>query len=238
VSPDDKWIAFSTSAPQEDIFVIHPDGTGQRQLTSGGAKNRVPRWSPDGSVIAFYSDRGGTFQGWTIRPDGSDLELLSTEFLFNLVWSPDGKHLACNAGPHQDLCLLDLTRPLSERRPSPLPRPAQPLFPLSWSRDGERLLAVADVEPGVFMYSFGTRRYERLTKGAARWPFWVPDSRSLLYVSGGKIISLDTGSHASRELYATPAYSELREACPNHDGSAIYTVRSMQARDIWLGAFP
>ena len=48
-SPDGQWIAFDTTSPQEDLFVIRPDSTGLRQLTNDLARDRIPRWSPDGS---------------------------------------------------------------------------------------------------------------------------------------------------------------------------------------------
>jgi len=239
ISPDGKWLAFNTAAPQEDLYVIHPDGTGLRLLTTGGAKNRVPRWSPDGSLIAFYSDRDGQFRGWTIRPDGSAPQRVSNASpLYNLVWSPDGKRLACNAGTIQDLSLLDLTRPLAERQPQPLPRPPQPISPFSWSRNGERLLGVTDLDPGVFFYSFSARRYQRLTHGVARSAVWLGDSRTVLYISDGKVMIVDAESRIPRELYASPANAELKAACASPDGRAIYIVHSMQEGDIWLGSLP
>jgi serine/threonine protein kinase len=235
-SPDDKWIAFATSAPQEDIFVIHPDGTGQLQLTTGNHKNRVPRWSPDGSFIAFYSDRnGGIFQGWTIKPDGSDLKLISGDEMYNPVWSPDGKRLACNAGHDQDLSLIDLRQPLAARRPTPLPRPPRPLSPFSWSRDGERLLGLTDNRE-IFVYGFRRRSYDRIAADAGRSAVWLHDDRRVLHVRDGKLMILDTG--ASRELLAPAGSSEIKAACPSPDDRTLYTVRSVQEGDVWLGTFP
>jgi eukaryotic-like serine/threonine-protein kinase len=239
ISPDGKWLAFNTAAPQEDLYVIHPDGTGLRLLTTGGAKNRVPRWSPDGSQIAFYSDRDGAFRGWTIRPDGSAPRRVSNASpLYNLVWSPDGKRLACDGGTSEDLSLLDLTLPLAERQLQPLPRSPQPFYPFSWSRDGERLLGVCELDPGVFFYSFPARRYERLTHGVTRFAVWLGDSRTALYISDGKVMTVDAESRIPRELYTSPTNSELKAACASPDGRAIYIVHSMQEGDIWLGSLP
>jgi serine/threonine protein kinase len=238
-SPNGKWIAYDTSAPQEDIFVIQPDRTGWRQLTNDGFKNRLPRWSPDGSLIAFYSDRGGTFQCWTIRPDGSDLKLISTSSrLYNPVWSPDGKTLACSAGPHYDLSLIDLRRPLSERRPAPLPYREKPLYPFSWSPDGTRLVGVSDVttEPGLFVYSFLKRSYERITSDAAEYPIWLHDNRRALYIVDGKILIADAETHASRQVLAPPANSVFVAASTSPDDRILYTLRSIVEGDVWLGS--
>jgi serine/threonine protein kinase/Tol biopolymer transport system component len=237
-SPDGAKIVFSTNAPQQDLFVIHPEGTSLRQLTTGGSKNRLPRWSPDGSLIAFYSNRGGHYQAWTIRPDGSDLALISdANPLYNPVWSPDGKQLACNVGVDEDLSLIDLTLPPAKRLPTPLPRRAHPLNPCSWSSDGKQLIGLTG-EPGIFAYSFATRSYERITSDPAFSPVWLHDNQSILYLSDGKLRIIDTRDRASRDLYRPPANSELRSVSVSPDDRVIYTVRSIQEGDIWLGTFP
>ncbi|MFL6203569.1 MAG: protein kinase domain-containing protein, partial [Thermoanaerobaculia bacterium] len=48
VSPDGRWIVFDVSSPYEDLFLIHPDGSGLRRLTDDVYKDRNPRWSPAG----------------------------------------------------------------------------------------------------------------------------------------------------------------------------------------------
>ena len=68
LSPDGEWIAFTTSG-REDLFVVRADGTGFRQLTDDAFRDRGVTWSPDGRRLAFYSDRGGSYEVWTIRPD-------------------------------------------------------------------------------------------------------------------------------------------------------------------------
>jgi eukaryotic-like serine/threonine-protein kinase len=117
VSPDGAWIAFDTYQPQEDLFVIRPDGSGLRQLTDDRAKDRLPRWWSDGSRILFYSDRGGGYGAWTIRPDGSGLQPIlhgSREPLYNPIVAPDGRRLAASLGT-ETAVLLDLTQPAGRR---------------------------------------------------------------------------------------------------------------------------
>jgi Tol biopolymer transport system component len=67
------------------------DGTGRRQLTNDAAKDRGPRWSPDGQRITFYSDRNGRYDIWSIHPDGGSLERLTDRIW--PVWLNDNEHV-------------------------------------------------------------------------------------------------------------------------------------------------
>jgi serine/threonine protein kinase/Tol biopolymer transport system component len=60
-----------------NIFVVNPDGTGIKQLTSGAGNQGQPTWSNDGNFIFWRSDQDG--KGWGIfsmRADGLDKRLL------------------------------------------------------------------------------------------------------------------------------------------------------------------
>ncbi len=59
---DDDW----------EIYVIGLDGSGLKQLTSNGANDGLPVWSPDGKTLAFVSDQGGTWAVWAIAADGTN----------------------------------------------------------------------------------------------------------------------------------------------------------------------
>jgi TolB protein len=77
-SPDGRTIAFSrsTDAFNNDIFLMSSDGKNLRRLTrSQGthdtlAEEHGPTWSPDGRTIVFVSNRGGSFDLYSIRRDG------------------------------------------------------------------------------------------------------------------------------------------------------------------------
>ncbi|MCH7548059.1 MAG: PD40 domain-containing protein, partial [Candidatus Krumholzibacteriota bacterium] len=79
ISPDGQWLTYRTTLPQEDIYVMRLDGTGRRQLTDDKHRDRGPRWSPDGTSIAFYSNRRGSYDIWQIRPDGTALRPLTDD---------------------------------------------------------------------------------------------------------------------------------------------------------------
>ena len=93
VSPDGREIAFDLLG---DLYVMPIGGGEARALTSGNAWDMQPRYSPDGSEIAFTSDRGGGDNIWTIRRDGSAPRQITKEDFRTLNqadWSPDGNYL-------------------------------------------------------------------------------------------------------------------------------------------------
>jgi Tol biopolymer transport system component/polyisoprenoid-binding protein YceI len=92
-SPDGKLIAYDVfgGSGNEDIWVMHADGSHQRKLTSGPEYDYSPAWSPDGSHIAFARD--GDI--WVVGADGSGAKELSTGpgRDGDVAWSPDGSQL-------------------------------------------------------------------------------------------------------------------------------------------------
>lgn len=94
VSPDGKSVAFDLLG---DIYVLPIEGGDAQSINSGLAWSMQPRFSPDGSEIAFTSDAGGGDNIWIMNSDGSNARQL-TEEDFRLLnspnWSPDGKYVA------------------------------------------------------------------------------------------------------------------------------------------------
>ncbi|MCY4073273.1 MAG: hypothetical protein OXG60_18425 [Chloroflexi bacterium] len=57
-SPDGSQLAMSVTTGYDiDIFLYAKDGSGRRNITDIGSYDLWPRWSPDGTYIAFVSDR-------------------------------------------------------------------------------------------------------------------------------------------------------------------------------------
>jgi Tol biopolymer transport system component len=97
VSPDSAWVAFNTQGQDGGVFIVPTLGGTPRKLAANG---RRPRFSPDGSRIAFLrrtvtivSVGGGSEESVATKP-----ELSHTGFF---AWQPDGSHLLVSAFPKE-----------------------------------------------------------------------------------------------------------------------------------------
>jgi WD40 repeat protein len=90
----EKQRSDSTACQYVDrmVYLIDVETGDFTPLTAGVS----PVWSPDGSLIAFLSDRSGTTEVWIIHPDGTGLQQLTMDGLLkspydHLSWSPEVK---------------------------------------------------------------------------------------------------------------------------------------------------
>jgi len=93
VSPDGKTLVFELLG---DLYTLAIEG-GEAKLISGGmAFDSQPKFSPDGKLIAFLSDREGSDNLWISKPDGADPKQLSREQRAGFLspsWSPEGDYV-------------------------------------------------------------------------------------------------------------------------------------------------
>ena len=103
ISPDGKLVAYTVreanwdeNAYETEIWIADVAAGTTRQLTNAKKSSASPRWSPDGSRIAFTSDRSDKQQIWLIRPSFGEAEQLTREDegVGAFAWSPDGKQIA------------------------------------------------------------------------------------------------------------------------------------------------
>lgn len=99
-SKDGKYIylGMSQGSGSADIYKINLKGEIESRLTKGpaGAINVEPSLSPDGSKIAFSSERGGRPMIYVMNSDGSNVKRLTLKGAYNSSpsWSPDGTKIA------------------------------------------------------------------------------------------------------------------------------------------------
>lgn len=160
-----------------EIITANPDGSSERRLTGSEARYNCPRWSPDGSRIAYISDQSGhhDLNLYVVDADGSNpVQLTQGEWVHSSrpdasgfidygcpAWSPDGKQLAViirTAGYTNSGQSLLATMPVvdgdgesgAQARFAPLSHPISTGGPV-WSREpenGNYRIFIADMPGG------------------------------------------------------------------------------------------
>ncbi|MFG0274026.1 MAG: TolB family protein [Phycisphaerales bacterium] len=103
VSRDGSMLVYSSTQHSRtaDIYRKPTDGRAITQLTMDPANDVMPAISPDGSRVAFASDRAGSWDLYVMNSEGGQAVQLTSDASHELhpTWSPDGKHIAfCRLG--------------------------------------------------------------------------------------------------------------------------------------------
>jgi Tol biopolymer transport system component len=189
---DRGWIVYGARSPKGDwdLFVMRPDGTEVRNLTSTPDWNEgLPRYSPDGSRILyrriprserFDNNRHG-LQGQLVvsKADGTDPEVLGASGEYPWAsWSPDGRSLVTLSA--QEVNFWDLSTRKAVRS---LPRKGF-FQQLTWSPDGRWLSGVAnsyDTGWSVARMDAATGAVNPVSTIDCCTPDWFPDSKRIIF---------------------------------------------------------
>src|SRR6266487_3598819 len=85
ISPDGRWVAYTVretnwddNAYETEIWLADTRTGALRQLTNAKKSSQSPAWSPDGSTLAFLSDRTDKQQIYLINPQGGEAEAITS----------------------------------------------------------------------------------------------------------------------------------------------------------------
>ncbi|UCC82006.1 MAG: PD40 domain-containing protein [Gemmatimonadota bacterium] len=172
-----------------DVFTAPIEHGPTRNLTrSTGAHERLARWSPDGSKIAFVSDVSGEEEIYLINQDGSgepeQLTSGSAARLYAPVWSPDGSQVAYS-DKEGKIYVLDVE---SKQKREIADEKSGQVTDYTWSPHGGYLAFTLTDHSGfgsIYIYSLADRQLRRVTGEyfAEFAPAWGPEGDYLFYMT-------------------------------------------------------
>jgi eukaryotic-like serine/threonine-protein kinase len=243
-SHDRNLIAY-VSAADGTLWTSHVDGSEKIQLTFPPQHVALPRWSPDGTQIAYIGAEFG--KPWKIflisAQGGTPEELLPADATEgDPGWSADGTRIVFSrlpsAGQTSDIRIVDL----KTRQVTSVPE-SNGMFSPRWSPDN-RYLAALDLESiskKLLLYDFKTGKWsDWLTDPQGlEYPAWSEDSHSIEYISedgGCKRVKLGDShpevlfSIKGLPRYFTPDLGPWSDDAP--DGSRMF-LRDVSTEDIY-----
>jgi dipeptidyl aminopeptidase/acylaminoacyl peptidase len=226
LSPDGKCVAYEiretdwdADAFKREIWLVETATGARYQLTRSAKGSGEARWSPDGTRLAFISDRGGQRQVYAIRPRGGEAAPLTRmpTGVTRFEWSPDGRRIAVTA-----------------RDPEPSKRRERP-------RDGAILdgdstpmhLWVVDVPQGDGAPGAARRLTEGGRFSVAEFS-WSPDGRRIACSAGEKP---DLPSWASGDLYVVDVATKAVRKVVEGGGPNTNPVWSPDGRQLAYQTF-
>ena len=214
VSPDGRRIVYTRQygdimkdSRPSNLWIVNFDGTGNRPLTSGNFIEYSPRWSPDGSQLAFLSNRDGSPQLYRLFLDNGQIVKVTT--LINapsgINWSPDGRFISFImfvAGQAPKVATLPTAPPGAQWADPPkvIDRLMYRFNGAGYLRPGFTHLFVVPAEGGTpRQISTGNFQHGGLAFRASD-AVWTPDGKALL---------MSANRHDDYELY--PVNTEIYE---------------------------
>jgi eukaryotic-like serine/threonine-protein kinase len=191
VSPDGSWVAY-TAFPEGTLWRSRLDGSERVQLTFPPMAAWLPRWSPDGSQIAFFAGTSvETARIYIVPASGGAPRRATTGTTTegDPTWSPDGRRLAFGSAsngqpgtlPNRTIQVLDL----GTGQVSTLPGSVG-LYSPRWSPDGRFIAALSLDSRRLVIFDVARQTWSDLMPrgNAYGFPSWSPDGASVTFMYG------------------------------------------------------
>jgi len=193
-SPDGKSLAY-VEYPGGTVWRSAPDGSQRVQLTSAPLDAEVPKWSPDGTQIAFLGESNdGSGRIFVVPAAGGAVQQLTNGESgpggdSNPEWSPDGASIVFSAHPmHSEEAAAQVvlrTVDMKSRRTAVLPG-SEGLWAPRWSPDGRYIAALGFPQTKIVLYQVATHQQTELARLSAGWPSWSRDGQFVYFTDQWK----------------------------------------------------
>ncbi|MGI8959586.1 MAG: protein kinase domain-containing protein [Bryobacteraceae bacterium] len=219
-SHDGNWVTY-VSYPDFTLWRSRADGSQRVQLTFPPLFPMQPRWSPDGTRIAFMGQRPGKpWMVYVVSADGGSPEqaLPGDHHGADPNWSPDGQSLLFGHFQADEplgtgtlnLEIMDLRTRSIWKVPG-----SEGLWSPRWSPDGRRILAFTTSRDRVMLFDFKTQNWTELANIGIGWPEWSPEGDYISFLgsaTGGQRSGIFRVRVTDRKLEQVVSLKDFRQA--------------------------
>ncbi len=193
-SPDKTKILFTRYSSkyifdQSKIYIINSDGTGLTNILNTDSITRGATWSPDGSKIAFVSNKDGIDAIYIMSPDGTNItkfaDIGSLIDISTPEWSPDGTKIFFSKETLDEDGLF-----IVNTDGSGITKLLNISVEAHWSPDGTKIMYVkADKnlkDSDIYLIDANGENKINLTNNSDYYystsPSWSPDGTKIVYI--------------------------------------------------------
>lgn len=232
LSPKGERVLFGARG---EIFSAPVERGTTRNLTnSSGVHDKFPRWSPDGSRVAYISDKSGEEEIWIETQDGSKpAEQITTggkAMRYQPEWSPDGKYIAFGDKDGKVYILTLATKQIKQIADSP----AGQVQNYVWSPRGNFLAFSMPEENNlgsIYIWSETDGITHKVTGSTfdESNPAWDPNGNYLYYLSVREFapqisnIEFNYAGNRNEMIYAMALRKDVKHPFPNESDEVTIT---------------
>lgn len=190
ISPDGKRAVVEARG---DLFSVPAEHGYVKNLTqTSGVAERYPAWSPDGKLMAFWSDKSGEYELHLLDIESNNEEQLTTYgagYRYQLYWSPDSKKLGfVDKAMKIKIYEIDYKRTIDVDQGLSMYHGRLANFSVSWSSDSKWMAynrGLSNRNEAIFLYNLENHVRHQVTSGyySAMNPTFDPEDKYLFLMT-------------------------------------------------------